>query len=75
MLFDNSKPAYDVNSEYESGQLTAWGPRPAQLLILAEPQRSLYTGKEWYFVIFRNHCRKWVQRHGYALPPWPIHKK
>src|SRR5258705_12362102 len=74
VVFDNSQPAYDVNSEYEYGKPTAWGPRPAKWIIFADPGRSTFDGGEWPFVIFRPYCRRWVLEHDYTFPTWPQHK-
>ncbi len=68
-IFNQSKPAYDQHSEYSNGKTVAWGPRPAALFLLADPNRTNFTGDEWQFRLFRDYCNKWVKDNGYVLPP------
>jgi len=74
IVFDQSRPARDMNSETVNGKPTAWGPSPARWLIAADPHRS-FSGDEWYFRAFPEYCRRWRDSNGYALPPWPDHKQ
>ena len=69
LVFDHSTPGYDRNWEHSEGVEIAWGPKPRAWLIFADPNRSTFTGQEWYFRLFEAHCTEWLQERHMQRPP------
>ena len=69
LVFDHSTPGYDRNWERNNGIEIAWGPKPRTWLILADPNCSIFTGREWYYRVFEAHCTKWLEERNMRRPP------
>lgn len=69
LVFDHSTPGFDRNWERSKGTVVAWGPKPLAWLILSDPNRSTFTGQEWYFRLFETHCTEWLQKRRMQRPP------
>lgn len=60
IIFDKTKAGYDTDWERtEDGKGVAWGPRPRGWLILADPNRSSFSGQEWYYRWYADYCNEW----------------
>lgn len=69
LVFDPELAGYDRNWEHSQGKGIAWGPRPRKWLIAADPERSLFSGNEWYYRLFPAYCHAWLQQHKMQRPP------
>ena len=69
IVFEPELVGYDMNWETSGGATIAWGPRPRKWLLLADPERSLFSGSEWYYRVFRTHCNTWLQERKMQRPP------
>lgn len=69
LVFTPDLAGHDRNSEQDSGHSIAWGPRPRPWLLLADPERSLFSGQEWYYRLYTQHCQQWLNDHHMKRPP------
>jgi hypothetical protein len=69
VIFSANEPGYDRNWEHIDGKAVAWGPKPRAWLLMAEPDRVMFSGNEWYYKTWGYYCRDWLKRNNMVRPP------